>query len=797
MNFKRDDLDKMMSNLGLNKKIFSEDDYKLIEKGGIAITDSDTDHQETDSMGKSVSSVDIHDTKANFQNILMNKLAKEKERENKNKYGSIVLMLEKQVSQLQQENNKLKVEKDREVHQVATDFQKKFDKTANEQNRTNNLKKYVHAKDVLDILGDVVNDRIPENDYIRLRDLPERNLREDEANLVHIWELVFPLKHENSQLKVEMNKLREQIRQDNERYQNVLSELNEATTHLARKDDDVKRTMNSYETSIKLLQSELNKSTLELEGIREKGIKYDELYRDFVKLEKEKMMLENKVSFFSGTPDLVHEAPKNESDLRAKYSILCTDKEYLTRENIRLVEQNRKLEDKIDRLEREIDENKKMSKDYMMQLFNSKNTLFLDYEKKISTELTDLRDKHRSELENAKNNMRDVYERQVSFLKDTKEELELKMEHLESVNKEKAKAYDEVLTENRNLQRRVDYDLSELRIQLRIKTDELEKTHTLYDEANNNVKMLKLENDKMREKINVLKSEYYRVEASAKEESSGVRAQLAVAKEQLANYELIEKEIDDAVNGLSKGDSFDGGLPTNIYLHTLTSAPTSSKRRIQQAIGLAQKLNVKQRENEELLKKLRDSQNRLEQAEQEGQLAKSLLDKSAQPYQYLISNIEDKEKEVIVLKQKVKAYEEELRSTKAENNKLIEDYGVLQRDLNKVMIKRENIKNIQRILIRLLSENRENISHQDIYQLVDEMNYITDGKGKDPLLTMAGPDPNETVEKGMYTPPTKLYPGSKTYGGPTGGIQAQNMRQTNGPGWFNKLKDTLKDRNGN
>ena len=48
------------------------------------------------------------------------------------------------------------------------------------------------------------------------------------------------------------------------------------------------------------------------------------------------------------------------------------------------------------------------------------------------------------------------------------------------------------------------------------------------------------------------------------------------------------------------------------------------------------------------------------------------------------------------------------------------DYTLLQRDLNKVLIKRENIKNIQRILIRLLSENRENISHQDIYQLVDD-----------------------------------------------------------------------------
>ena len=78
--------------------------------------------------------------------------------------------------------------------------------------------------------------------------------------------------------------------------------------------------MNSYETSIKLLQSELNKATLDLESLREKGTKYDALYRDFVQLEKEKIHLESKLQFFSGSQDLVHDAPKNETDIRAKYS---------------------------------------------------------------------------------------------------------------------------------------------------------------------------------------------------------------------------------------------------------------------------------------------------------------------------------------------------------------------------------------------------------------------------------------------------------------------------------------------
>ena len=49
--------------------------------------------------------------------------------------------------------------------------------------------------------------------------------------------------------------------------------------------------------------------------------------------------------------------------------------------------------------------------------------------------------------------------------------------------------------------------------------------------------------------------------------------------------------------------------------------------------------------------------------------------------------------------------------------------------MNKLMIKRENIRNIQRILLDLLQDNRENITQNDIHQLIDEINMITDTKG--------------------------------------------------------------------
>jgi hypothetical protein len=409
---------------------------------------------------------------------------------------------------------------------LLQDQKKQFDQYVQETKRTSNIRKIYSNRDFLNVLSDVINDAVPEVEYIRLRDIPEKDLREDESNLVHIWELVHPMKDDSKKLRSEIQTLRVEVKQVNEKNQNLILELKHSNDLISRKDDDVKRNMTNYETSIKMLQSELNKALIDVESMREKGTKYDELYRDFVRMEKEKIVLENKLTFFSGISDFKHDAPQNENDLKAKYSILCTDKEYLSRENLRLLEHNKKLEDKIDRLDHELDETKKMSKDYLTQLFNSKNNMFYDYEKKINQELADLRLKHKDELENAKNNMKDIYERQISFLKDNKEELDVKVDQVTNQLKEKQRSYDDVMEENRNLQRRVNHDISELRIQLRIKSDELERIQTLYEEAQSNLKAVRIENDMIKEKNNVLKGEYYKLEANIKEETAGLKAQL-------------------------------------------------------------------------------------------------------------------------------------------------------------------------------------------------------------------------------------------------------------------------------
>ena len=66
----------------------------------------------------------------------------------------------------------------------------------------------------------------------------------------------------------------------------------------------------------------------------------------------------------------------------------------------------------------------------------------------------------------------------------------------------------------------------------------------LYEDNLILVKEIKLENEALRSKLDVLKSEYYKLESTARQGNADIKAELAVTRERLGNYEMIEKELD-------------------------------------------------------------------------------------------------------------------------------------------------------------------------------------------------------------------------------------------------------------
>lgn len=75
-----------------------------------------------------------------------------------------------------------------------------------------------------------------------------------------------------------------------------------------------------------------------------------------------------------------------------------------------------------------------------------------------------------------------------------------------------------------------------------------------------------------------MKGEYYKEQSQKVAEHAELKAQHAVLSERLRDYETMEKEIDEAVEGLAGNE--DAGDPNNPYLMTINNAPTSTRRRV-------------------------------------------------------------------------------------------------------------------------------------------------------------------------------------------------------------------------
>ena len=83
-----------------------------------------------------------------------------------------------------------------------------------------------------------------------------------------------------------------------------------------------------------------------------------------------------------------------------------------------------------------------------------------------------------------------------------------------------------------------------MKLDVRSKQDAVSRIQHLYEDNLLFVKETKLENEALRAKLDILKSEYYKLESTARQGSADIRAELMVTKERLSNYELIEKELD-------------------------------------------------------------------------------------------------------------------------------------------------------------------------------------------------------------------------------------------------------------
>ena len=296
-----------------------------------------------------------------------------------------------------------------------------------------------------------------------------------------------------------------------------------------------------------------------------------------------------------------------------------------------------------------------------------------------------------------KQNLIDVYETKTQHLTERRDELDIRNTKLEKQLADRQAAYEELLTEFRQMQKITDEEIGHLRISTRAREDEVQRVTHLYEDNMILVKETKMESESLKAKIDVLKSEYYKLESTARQGSSEIKAELAVAKERLANYEMIEKELDSAIMNVAGDASIDNDGTNSIgnaLIQTITQAPTTAKRRIQQSLLLANRLQTKQKELETVQKELTAANTKIENLEADVKLNQRLVQRTNQPQSYMIADIERAEKELDFANRKIKQLDDINKKVKHENETLKNQKKGLADDLQKLMAKRQDIENL-------------------------------------------------------------------------------------------------------
>ena len=133
---------------------------------------------------------------------------------------------------------------------------------------------------------------------------------------------------------------------------------------------------------------------------------------------------------------------------------------------------------------------------------------------------------------------------------------------------------------------------------------------------------------------------------------------------------MIEKELDQAIMHVAENDQIEGEGAYdvgNALIQTITQAPTTAKRRIQQSLLLANRLQQKQKESEGMMKELQQIKQKLESSEAEVKLHKRLIERTNQPHNYILADIERAEKELEFSNRKITQLDQTLKRSKHEN----------------------------------------------------------------------------------------------------------------------------------
>ncbi|XP_053869325.1 progesterone-induced-blocking factor 1 [Malaclemys terrapin pileata] len=596
---------------------------------------------------------------------------------------------------------------------------------------------------------------LTEDYYEKLKSLPEDELSIPEYVSIRFYEVVHPLRKEVNELQMKKDSLSEDLSY----YKSQLKCVMESY-------EDERRSRSELEVRCQRLTLELadTKQMIQQGDYRQEN--YDKVKRERDAFEHELSELRRKYEIL----EVSHKAQAKERNdlskevatLQQSVNLLQKDKDYLNRQNMELSVRCAHEEDRLERLQIQLEDAKKAREEMYEKYVTSRDHYKTEYENKLRDELEQIRLKTNQEIEQLRSTSKEMYERENRNLREARDNAVVEKERAVAAEKDALGKYEHLLEQYRQLQLSTESKVAELLHQSKLKSFESERVQLMQEETAKNLSQCQLECEKYQRKLEVLTKEFYSLQASSETRITELQAQNSEHQARLDTYEKLEKELDEIIMQTAEMENEDEAERILFSYGYGANVPTTAKRRLKQSVHLARRLLQLEKQNSLLVKDLEHQKEQVTQISQELHRANSLLSQVQQPYKYLIESVQQRDSQIHLQKEHITQLEKDLSILNKEKTALLRVKNQMAADLERLLNHREELAVMKQILISLHGKRYgENLpqSHSDVRSL-------TAKHKSNPSVKL----PAEHEEENVFIPKPTLFTNREA------------------PDWYRKLK---------
>ncbi|KAJ1115363.1 hypothetical protein NDU88_003587 [Pleurodeles waltl] len=594
----------------------------------------------------------------------------------------LALRLDSQ-SKLQQEDSRKHQELMKQEMETILMRQKQLEET-NQQLRN-------RAGDIRRTLRDL---ELTVDQYEELKTVPDEQLSIPEYVSIRFFEAVHPLRNQLNDLKLKNNNLSEE-----------LSDCKRQLKSLMEGYEDERKSRSDLEVRCQRLTLELADTKQLIKRGDYKQENYDKVKSERDAFDHELSELRRRfeileVSHTAQTKDK-NEISKEVTILQQSVTLLQKDKEYLNRQNMELSVRCAHEQDRLERLQAQLEDTKKAREEMYEKYVASRDQYKTEYENKLRDELEQIRLKTNQEIDQLRGASKEMYERENRNLREAKENAVAEKERAVVAEKDALAKYDQILEQYRQLQLTSESKVSELLHQSKLKAFEAERAHMVEEETARNLMQCQLECEKYQKKLEVLTKEIYTLQASTEKRVTELQAQNSEYQARLETYEKLEQELDSVIMQAAEMESEDEAERVLFSYGYGANVPTTAKRRLKQSVHLARRLLQLEKQNSLLVKDLEQQRGQAAQISQELDKANSLLNEAQQPYRYLIESVRQRDTQISSLNERISQLEKQVSDLNQEKSALLRMKNQMAADLERLLNHREELAVMKQVLLSL------------------------------------------------------------------------------------------------